>query len=52
MAHPALEVGDLLVCQSVSLGDDGYQIDFGVQSAHEFNVNLFETVKKSVCSSK
>jgi hypothetical protein len=30
---------DLLISQSVSLGNDGYQIDFGMEAAHKFNVD-------------
>jgi hypothetical protein len=40
-SYPFFEVRNLLVGHRVSLGNDRDQVDFGVQSAHEFNVNLF-----------
>jgi len=36
--YPVLEGNDLLVCQSVRLGNDWDQIDFGVKSPHHFNI--------------
>lgn len=41
--HALLEADDLLVRQGVGLGDNGDEIDFGVQALHEFDVNLLET---------
>jgi len=41
-AHPLLELGDLLISQSVGLGNDGNKVDFGVQSAHKLNVQLLK----------
>ena len=42
--HPLLEVGDFFVGQGIRLGDDGNEIDFGVQPTHEFDVNLLQTI--------
>jgi hypothetical protein len=42
--HPLLEVGDFFVGQGIRLGNDGNEVDFGVQPTHEFNVNLLQTI--------
>jgi hypothetical protein len=49
VAHPLLEQSDLLVGQSVGLGDDGDEVDLGVQPAHELDINGFEAVKARQC---
>lgn len=40
--YALLELNDLLVCQRVRLGDHRDQVDFGVEAAHEFDVNLLQ----------
>jgi hypothetical protein len=39
-----LEFDDLLVGESISLGDNGDEVDAGMQSAHEFHIDLFQSV--------
>lgn len=41
-----LEVRDFLVGQGICLGDDWYQVDLGVQSAHDFNVQWLERMTR------
>lgn len=43
LSYSGLEVSNFFVSQRVSLGNDGNEVDAGVQSTHEFNVNLLET---------
>lgn len=42
--HSLLKGNNLVVSESVGFGDDGYQVDFSMQSTHKFNVDLLETV--------
>jgi len=44
VTHSALERVDLFVGQSVSLGDDWDEVDLGVESAHDFDVQRLERV--------
>jgi len=44
--HPLLELGDFLISQSVRLGDYWDKVDFGVQSTHKFNIQLFEATAR------
>jgi hypothetical protein len=37
-AHALLECSDLFIGQSIGLGDDGDQVDLGVQTAHDLDV--------------
>jgi hypothetical protein len=39
-----LEFDDLLIGKGISLSDDGNEVDFGVESAHEFDINLLQGV--------
>lgn len=39
-----LERSNLLICESIGLGDDGNQVDLGVESLHDLNVQRFERV--------
>lgn len=40
--HPCFERIDLVIRQSIGLGDDRNQVDLGVQSAHDFDIKGFE----------
>ena len=42
--YPALELGNLLVGEGIGLGDDGDQVDLGVEALHDFNVQRLEGV--------
>ena len=42
--YSCLEGDDLLVCECVGLGNDGDQVDLGVQSAHDLNIERLERV--------
>jgi hypothetical protein len=43
-AYSLLEHRDLLVGQGIGLGNDRNQVDFGVQAAHDFDVEGLEGV--------
>lgn len=43
--HPLLEVSDLIIGQGIRLGNNRNKVDFGVQPAHEFNVNLLQAIQ-------
>lgn len=47
MTYASLEVGDLLICQGVCLGDDGNEVHSGVQLPHELDIDRFQA-KESV----
>jgi len=51
-AHSLLECMDLLVSQCISLGNDGYQIDFGMESTHKLNIDGAKPIetKSSSCA--
>jgi hypothetical protein len=40
--YTLLESGNLLVGQSISLGNDGNQVDLGVETAHDLNVQRLQ----------
>jgi hypothetical protein len=42
--YSLLELGDLLISQSISLGNDWDQVDLGVQTAHDLNVERLKGV--------
>lgn len=42
MPYPLLEHGNLLIRQRISFGNDGNQVNLGMQAAHDFNVKRFE----------
>jgi hypothetical protein len=42
--YALLESDNLVVCQGISLGNHGYQVNFGMQPAHEFDVDLLKAV--------
>lgn len=42
--YALLEVRNLFISKRVSLGDDGNEVDFGVQSAHHLDVQGLERV--------
>lgn len=44
MSYSLLEHGYLLVCQGVRLSDDWDQVDLGVQSSHDLNVEWLQRV--------
>lgn len=44
MTYPVLEGGDLLVRDGIRLGDDGDQVDLGVQPLHDLNVKRLKRV--------
>lgn len=41
--YSGLKFGNFLIGQSVCFRDDGYQVDFGVQLTHEFDVDRFQS---------
>ena len=43
-AYPLLESGNLVVRQRVRLGDDGDQVDLGVQASHDLDVERLQGV--------
>ena len=43
--HAGLKVSDLLVCESIRLGNDGNEVDFGMQLPHKLDIDRFQTVK-------
>lgn len=43
--YASLEIRNLLVSESIRLGNDGNQVDFRVQLAHEFNINGLQTAQ-------
>lgn len=43
-AYSGLEGSDLLVCQSIGLGNDGNKVDLGVQALHNFDVQRLKGV--------
>lgn len=44
LTYSLLEKGNLFVGQGISLGNDGNQVDLGVQAAHHLNVQRLEGV--------
>lgn len=42
--YSGLESSDLLVCQSIGLGNDGNQVDLGVETLHDLNVERLQRV--------
>lgn len=42
--YPLLEFKNLFIGQSISLSDDRDEIDFGMKSAHEFDIKLLEAI--------
>ena len=42
--YSRLESSDLLVCQSIGLGNDGNQVDLGVKTLHDLNVERLQRV--------
>jgi hypothetical protein len=40
--HPSLEVSNFLISHGVGFRYHGNKVDFGVQFAHKFNVNLLQ----------
>jgi hypothetical protein len=42
--YSLLELGNLLISQSISLGNDRDQVDLGVQTAHDLDVERLERV--------
>lgn len=42
VAYPGLEAGNLLVGESVRLGNDRDQVDLGVKSSHDLNVQRLQ----------
>lgn len=45
--HALFESDNLIIGQGVGLGNDRYQIDFGMQAAHEFDVNLLQPIRSA-----
>lgn len=43
--YPLLEVGNFLVGHGVSLCNNRYQVDFGVQPTHKLDVNLLQSIQ-------
>lgn len=43
-AYSLFEGDDLLICESIGLGDNRDQVDLGVQSTHDLNVERLERV--------
>lgn len=41
-AYALLEADDLLVSQGVGLGNDGDQVNLGVQAAHKLDIDVLE----------
>ena len=41
--YPQLEVRDFLLSHSVGFGNDWYQVDFSMESAHELDIDLLQT---------
>lgn len=37
-SYPGFEIGDFLIRQCICLGNDGDQVDLGMQSAHNLDV--------------
>jgi len=44
-AYTLLEADNLLIGQGVRLGDDGDQVNLGVQAAHKLDIDLLEPVE-------
>jgi hypothetical protein len=42
--YTLLEGGNLIIGESIRLGDDGNEIDLGVQAAHDLNIERLERV--------
>jgi hypothetical protein len=42
--YPGLEGDDFLISHSISLGNNRNQVDLGMQSAHDFNVQWLQSV--------
>lgn len=42
--YSRLESSDLLVCQSIGLGNDGNQVDLGVETLHDLNIERLQGV--------
>lgn len=41
--NPLLEGNDFFVRESISLGNDGDEVNFGMKSPHKLNIDLFKT---------
>ena len=41
--YPSFELGDLFVRQGIRLGDNGNEVDFGVELPHELDVNRLQS---------
>ena len=44
MTYTLLEGSNLLICEGVCLGDDWNEVDLGVKSAHDLNIEGLERV--------
>lgn len=42
LTYAGLELGHLLVRKGIGFGDDGNQVDLGVQLTHELNIDRFQ----------
>jgi hypothetical protein len=44
MTYSLLESQNFIVCESICLGDDGNQVDLGVETAHNLNIQRLQRV--------
>jgi hypothetical protein len=43
-SYPGFEICDFLICQCIRLGNDGNQVDLGMKSAHNLDVQWLQCV--------
>jgi hypothetical protein len=46
--YPGLESDDLLISHGISLGNDRDQVDLGMQSAHDFDVQWLQSMTRGL----
>ena len=46
-SYPLFKLDDLFVRHGIGLGNDGNQVNLGVEAAHELNVNLLQPGEES-----
>ena len=46
--YAGLKVSDFLICQGISFRNDRYQVNLGVQSSHDFNIQRLERVSSGL----
>jgi hypothetical protein len=47
VTYSTFEIKDLFICESIGLGNNRNQVNLGVETTHEFNIELLETEKQA-----